>query len=212
MIRVFIADDHSVVRRGIINILSDSKRCEILGEAASIQELWVGLERAVPDVLVLDLSLPDRSGLAVISELKEKYPAMKILVLSVHPEEQYTLRSLKEGASGYLSKECAPEDLLTALETIIQTGTYLSPRGADLMAAELRRKESGQDSTRMLSGRETEVLECIAKGKTLTEIAEVCSLSLKTVSTYRTRILKKLNLSSNADLVRYVINNSLFTA
>lgn len=211
MISVWVVDDHAVIRKGLKRILlEDSKEFEVSAEAGSVQELFDLLSRqSPPQALVLDLSMPGRGGIDALAALKERDVRFPILILSIHPEDQYALRSLKAGASGYLSKECAPEQLIEALKTIVRGEKYITPHVAALLAENLQAPEVVDEPHTILSDREYEILILIAKGKPLTEIAESFFLSVKTVSTYRTRILKKMNMKSNAELVQYVVRHQL---
>lgn len=208
---VWVIDDHSVIRQGLKRILTeDSDEFEVTAEAGSVQELFSLLaKRTHPQALILDLSMPGRGGLDALVGLKERELRIPVLILSIHPEDQYAIRALKAGASGYLSKECAPEQLITALKTIIRGEKYITSQVATILAENLQGAEQTDEPHKILSDREYEILILIAKGKSLTEIAENFYLSVKTVSTYRTRILKKMCLKTNADLVQYVVRNQL---
>jgi len=207
MIRVLVVDDHPVVRRGIAQILEDESDMECSGTAESGPEAFACLRKHPADVVLLDLTLPGESGFDILKRLKEDYPKMPVLILSIHPEDQYALRLLKAGASGYLTKESVPEVLLGAIRKVTAGGRYISPTLAELLAAE--RIEGSVPLHDRLSDREFQILARIAQGKALTEIGSELFLSPKTVSTYRQRILEKMGMKSNADLTRYMIEQNL---
>jgi len=208
MIKVLIADDHPIVRQGLRQILAGTPDMEVAGEAVNGQEALDQVRVGGWDMLVLDMTMPGRSGFDILKELKHEQPHLPVLVLSMHAEEQFAVRVLKAGASGYLTKENAPEELVKAIRKVVSGGKYVSPGLAENLAISL---DTGSDRPRheSLSDREFQVMRLMASGKTLAEIADTLSLSAKTVSTYRTRLLEKLNLKTNAELVRYVIDNGL---
>lgn len=210
MIKVLIADDHTVVRQGLKQILADDPQLSVVGEAADGNEVLTALETLSVDALVLDITMPGRNGLDVLKEVKRKRPALPVLVLSMHPEDQFAIRILRAGAAGYITKESAPEELVGALRKVCSGGKYVSPQLAEKLAVFI-----GDETTRppheKLSDREFEVLRMLALGKTVTEVAEELLLSVKTVSTYRTRVLEKMKMTSNADLTRYALQNELIT-
>ena len=208
MIKVLIADDHPIVRQGLRQILSDISDMEVAGEAVNAQETLDQVRAGGWDVLVLDITMPDRSGFDILKELKHEQPDLPVLVLSIHAEEQFAVRVLKAGASGYLTKENAPGDLVKAIRKVVGGGKYISPDLAERLAFGLD-TTSGRPRHEALSDREFQVMQMMASGKTLTEIAETLSLSAKTVSTYRTRLLEKMNLKTNAEIIRYAIENGL---
>lgn len=207
MIRVLVVDDHPVVRRGIAQILEDEADMECCGTAESGPEAFACLRKCPADVVLLDLTLTGESGFDVLKRLKEEYPKLSVLILSIHPEDQYALWLLKAGASGYLTKESVPEVLLGAIRKVMAGGRYISPTLAELLAA--KRIEGSVPLHDRLSDREFQILTRIAQGKALTEIAAELFLSPKTVSTYRQRILEKMGMKSNADLTRYIIEQNL---
>lgn len=208
MIKVLMADDHAIVRRGLRQILNEgSAPCQI-DEASSGQEVMKKVYDSAFDILVLDISLPDRNGLELVREIKSVRPKLPILMLSVHPEDQYAVRALKAGVSGYLNKESAPEQLVQAIERIVAGGRYISPTLAETLAETIGSGGEGAPHE-SLSDREFTVLLRIGAGKSVSEIADELGLSVKTVSTYRARILEKMNLNSNADLIRYAIDYKL---
>jgi two-component system invasion response regulator UvrY len=208
MIRVFIADDHSIVREGLKQILTDTFDLRVAGEADSGPEALRKIQKNNFDVVVLDLSLPGLSGLDVLKQLKIDKPDLPVLILSIHPEEQYAVRVLKAGASGYLSKETAPEELVGAIRKISSGGRYVSTSLAEKLAFDLG-MNTEKALHESLSDREFQVLCMIASGKRGIDIADELHLSEKTVSTYRTRILEKMNMKSNAELTHYAIKNGL---
>jgi len=208
MIKVLIADDHPIVRQGLRQILSGIGDMEVSGEAANAQETLEQVRVGDWDVLVLDITMPDRSGFDILKELKHDQPHLPVLVLSIHAEEQLAVRVLKAGASGYLTKENAPGELVKAIRKVVSGGKYISRGLAESLAFGLD-TDSDQSRHEALSDREFQVMQLMASGRTLTEIAEELSLSTKTVSTYRTRLLQKMNLETNADIIRYAIENGL---
>ncbi len=208
MIKVLIADDHPIVRQGLRQILSETADMEVAGEAADGQGALDQVRTGGWDVLVLDITMPDRSGFDILKELKHEQPHLPVLVLSIHAEEQLAVRMLKAGAAGYLTKENAPEELVKAIRKVVGGGRYISQGLAESLAFGLNKAVSPSLHA-SLSDREFQVMQLIAAGKTLAEIAEALSLSAKTVSTYRARLLEKLNLRTNSELIRYVIENKL---
>jgi DNA-binding NarL/FixJ family response regulator len=209
-VKILITDDHAVVRQGLKRILGEEFKGATFGEAASSQEALDLVERQKWDVVILDLGLPGRSGLEVLKQLHAEYRDLPVIVFSMYPEEQFALRALKAGASGYLTKESAPDQMVAAVLKVVAGGRYVSPALAEKLAAEL-----GRDSLRapheMLSDREFEILRMIGEGKTVSGIAHELSLSVKTVSTYRARILEKMQLNTTAELIRYVVERSAET-
>jgi len=208
LIRVLIADDHPVVRRGLRRILEDEVDMEVAGEAKNSQETLDLVSKRKCDVIVLDIEMPGRSGLDVLIDLKKRQPKSRVLVLSIHPEEQFAVRVLRAGAAGYLSKESAPEAIVKAIRTVHGGGKYISASIADELASELDQRTE-QAPHAALSNREFEVLLMIASGKTVSQIAKELSFSVKTISTYRARILVKMGMKTNAELTHYAIENKL---
>ena len=208
MIKVLIADDHPIVRQGLWQILSGIPDMEVAGEAINAQETLDQVRAGGWDVLVLDITMPDRSGFDILKELKHEQPDLPVLVLTIHGEEQFAVRVLKAGASGYLTKENAPAELVKAIRKVVGGGKYISSSLAETLAAGLD-ATSDRARHKALSDREFQVMQMMASGKTLAEIAETLSLSAKTVSTYRTRLLEKMNFKSNAEIIRYAIENGL---
>ncbi len=209
MIRVLLADDHSIVRAGLRSIVEDSGEMEVVVEAADGQEAIREALSAKPDVAVIDISMPGMDGLEVINQLQASLPDLPILVLTMHEEEQYVVRSISSGAKGYMTKRSAPEQLVKAIQQLHAGGRYLSAEAAELLALRVARGESGQSPLDSLSNREVQVLRALALGQTNREIAEIFHISVKTVDTYRFRLLKKLNLRNNADLSRFAIQTGL---
>lgn len=206
--RVLIADDHAVFRRGLRETLAEIFLKGTFGEAKTAQETVELVRRHHWDVLILDISMPGKTGLDILDELKRLRPRLPILLLSMHPEEQFARRALKAGAAGYLTKESVPEELKEAVRKIVAGGRYVSATLAEKLAVDLR---EGADTPlyELLSDREFQVLRMIASGKTVKDIAEELSLSVKTVSTYRARILEKSGMKTNAQLIRYALQSQL---
>jgi DNA-binding NarL/FixJ family response regulator len=208
MIRLIIADDHPIVRQGLKEIVAAESDIVLVGEAGSAQEVIELVRKQRPDVVVLDINLPDRSGLDVLKELKHEIPKLPILVLSVQPEDQFGLRALRAGAAGYMTKETVPEELIKAVRKIVRGGKYLTQTLAEQLAFHVE-NDTKKPLHETLSDREYQVMALIVSGKTVTQIAEELHLSVKTVSTYRTRIFEKITVGSNAELTRYAIRNRL---
>ena len=208
MIRIIIVDDHTVVRRGLKQILSEESDMSVVAEAQNAQEMLALVQKQPCDVIVADISMPGRSGLDVLKELKQDHPKLPVLVLSMHPEDQYAVRALKLGASGYMTKESAPEELVKAIRKVVSGGRYVSPSLAEKLAVDLA-VDTDRSPHEALSEREHQVFTMIARGKTVKEIGDELALSVKTVSTYRTRILEKMAMKNNAELIHYAISNRL---
>ena len=208
MIKVLIADDHPIVRQGLRQILSGVSDMKVAGEAVNGQETLEQVRAGGWDVLVLDITMPGRSGFDILKELKHQQPDLPVLVLSIHAEEQFAVRVLKAGASGYVTKENAPDELIKAIRKVVSGGKYISRGLAESLAFGLD-TASARPRHEALSDREFQVLQLVASGKTLTEIAEELSLSTKTISTYRTRLLEKMDFKSNAEIIRYAFENAL---
>jgi len=208
LVRVLIVDDHAIVREGLKRILADAPELRVAGEAATGTEAIRLVREESWGVMLLDISLPGANGLEVLRAVKEHAPKLPVLVLTMYSEDQYALRMLKAGAAGYLTKEGAPAQLVAAIRKVASGGKYISPAVAEKLAWELERKR--QPATHEdLSNREFEILRLIASGKTVSEIARDLTLSVKTVSTYRMRLLTKLNMKSNAELTHYAIKGGL---
>jgi len=207
-IQVLIADDHTVVRRGLRQILQETDDIAVGAEAASGQEVLELVRSRDWDVLLLDITMPGRSGLDILAELKTERPKLPVLVLSMHSEDQFATRVLKAGASGYLPKETAPEELVRAIRKVHAGGKYISAAQAEKLLHVLD-PANQQAPHECLSNREYEVLRLTASGRTVSQIALQVNLSVKTISTYRTRILEKMNMKTNAQLTHYAIRNHL---
>lgn len=207
-LQVLIADDHPIVRSGLKQVLTDAGAA-VIGEAATPQETLDLARGSSWDLVILDVRLPGRGGLDVLRELKAEQPKLPVLVLSMHSEEQYAIRAFRAGASGYLTKEAAAARLLEAVEKVAAGGRYVSPELAEQLAATLGPHAPAPPGHTTLSDREFEVLRLIASGKTVGEIADLLSLSVKTVSSYRARVLEKVGLRNNAELMRYAIQQRL---
>ncbi len=206
--KFLVADDHAVVRRGLKQILADAFAKATIGEASTTADaLQLALSQRW-DLVLLDITMPGRSGLDVLKDLKQQRPQLPVLILSVHPEDQYAVRVLKAGADGYLTKESATDDLIKAIRRVLDGGKYISPPLAEKLAADLRMDSHGP-LHEMLSDREYQVLCMIGSGKMVKEIAGELSLSVKTISTYRARILEKMKMKTTADLVRYAVQYDL---
>ena len=208
MIRVLIVDDHAILRRGLSDLLSDEFHGAMLGEASDARQALEQLRRKEWDVALLDITLPGKSGLDLLKEVKAAWPRLPVLVLSAHPEDQFAVRVLKAGAAGYMTKESAPEELAKAVRKILAGGRYVSPALAEKLASRVD-KDVTRTPHETLSDREYEIMCLIASGKTVTEIAGELSLSAKTISTYRVRVLEKLGVKNSAAIVQYAIRNSL---
>lgn len=208
MIRVLVADDHAVVRRGLLQILEEVPAMVVAGEAATGHQVLQAVQREDYDVLVLDIAMPDGGGLQVLRQLKSLKPDLPVLILSIYSEKQYALRALKAGAAGYLTKESAPDELIVAILRVAQGGRYVTQSLAEELAATLA-GELEKEPHETLSDREYQVMCLLAAGNTVTEIATELSLSVKTVSTYRARIMDKLSLKGTAEIIRYALERGL---
>jgi len=208
MIRVITVDDHPVVRSGLNQIISAQRDMQVAGEAENAREALRVIRQTACDAVVLDITLPDASGLEVLSQLKRERPTLPVLIMSIHEEELYALRVLKAGASGYLMKNSIPEELIEAIRKIAGGGRYVSPSLAERLASELASPETASLHEK-LSDREFQIMCLIASGKSLKEIGSTLCISGKTVSSYRVRILKKMSMKTNADLTRYALEHHL---
>jgi DNA-binding NarL/FixJ family response regulator len=208
MIRILIADDHSIVRRGLKQILLEEFPDAGFGEANDGNELQRLAKSEKWNIIISDLAMPGRNGLETLKLLKEEFPKIPVLILSMHPEDQYAIRAFRAGAAGYLTKESASEELVNAVRKILEGRRYISPAAAEKLAENLE-LDATRELHEILSDREFDVLKLIASGKTVSEIAEELSLSVTTVSTYRARILAKTNMRTNAELTHYAIDNKL---
>jgi DNA-binding NarL/FixJ family response regulator len=208
MKRIIIADDHKIVRAGLKQIIADDPDLSVEGEADDGQQLLEMVRKHEYDVVLLDMKMPGRSGLEILKQLKAEKPDLPVLILSMHPEEQYAVRSIKAGASGYLTKDLAPEKLIGAIKKVLEGRKYISPSLAERLAESIM-DEKSLPPHEYLTDREFQVMCMIASGKTITEIARELFLSVKTISTYRQRILEKMDMKNNAEMTHYVISNSL---
>jgi DNA-binding NarL/FixJ family response regulator len=208
MTRVLLVDDHAVVRRGVRDILTEALGKVSFGEAGKPSEALEKMQKETWDVVVLDISLPGRGGVDALRDMKRLRPAVPVLVLSMHAEEHYALRALRAGAAGYVNKEGAAEELAGAVRKVLMGGTHVSARLAETLAKGLRDDSSRPPHDR-LSDRELEVMRGIAAGKTVKEIGAGLALREKTISTYRTRLLEKMQMHSNAELVQYALREGL---
>ncbi|MCG8564934.1 MAG: response regulator transcription factor [Desulfobacterales bacterium] len=209
MIKVLLADDHSIVREGLRRVLEDSLEIQVIAEASDGEEAFDLAMEKRPEVAVVDISMPGLDGLEVVSRMQAYCPEIPVLILTMHDEAQYVIRALEAGAMGYVTKQSAPEQLVAAVKKLHQGGRYLTEKASEALALRLIRGTQGQDPTESLSLRELQVLRKLATGSTNREIATSYNISVKTVDTYRSRILKKLNLRNNSDLSRYAIQNRL---
>ncbi|MHB8070154.1 MAG: response regulator [Desulfobaccales bacterium] len=209
MIKILLADDHSIVRAGLRRIIEDSGDIEVVAEAADGREAMEKVHETMPDVAVIDISMPVLDGLEVVSQIHHYYPKMPILILTMHEEEQYVFRGISAGAKGYITKRSAPEQMVNAIRKVHAGGRYLSDTAAESLAHRFASGTQERSPMDTLSNREIQVLRHLALGKTTREIAEAYHLSIKTVDTYRYRLLKKLNLRNNADLSRFAMQNRL---
>lgn len=208
MIRVLIADDHTIVRHGLKQILTSDPQIDVCCEAQNGNEVVNYVRQGPVDVVVMDITMPGRNGLETLKDLKRFKPDLPVIILSMHPQDQYAVRVLKAGASGYVTKESAPEELVAAIKKAHQGHKHISPDVAELLAMYIERGNN-EEPHKKLSDREFEVLVMIGQGKSLTEISDVLFLSVKTVSTYRSRILEKTGLPNNAAITRYCVQHGL---
>ncbi len=208
MVNVFIADDHALIREGLKKTLKAEPDLVVAGEASNAHELLQALRQQPVDVILLDISMPGESGLDALKDLKQQYPHLPVLILSVHPEHRFAVRALKAGAAGYVTKDTAVEELVQAIRKIVGGGKYVSVSLAEKLVEELESKGDKLPHEN-LSDREFQVMRMLAAGKTRNEIADELSISLSTVNTYRNRILEKMRVQTNADLTRYAIEHGL---
>jgi DNA-binding NarL/FixJ family response regulator len=209
VIRVLLADDHVIVRAGLRELLADTGDVLVAGEAGNGQEVLASIRKEDYDVLVLDMSMPGRSGIELIRQLKSEKPRLRILVLSMHGEAQYAVRAIRAGASGYLTKDSATEQLVAAIRRIAAGGAYVSPETAERLALDFNRPAEEAAPHTRLSDREFQVFQNIVVGKSVTEIADALVLSVKTISTHKARIMEKMGLDNEAALVRYAVRHKL---
>jgi two-component system invasion response regulator UvrY len=208
MIKILIADDHTIVREGLKQIISDIPGMEVTDEARNGNEALSKIRKGGFDVVLLDISMPGKSGLETLKEIRLEDQTLPVLILTMHPEEQYAIRVLKAGASGYVTKESAPDELITAIRKVTNGGKYISASLAETLVFHLD-VDTEKPLHETLSDREYQVLCKISSGNTISEIAKEMTLSVKTISTYRTRILEKMGMKSNAELTYYAIKNEL---
>jgi len=210
MIRILIADDHAIVREGLKQIVSREEDMSIAGEAESAETMFRILEHTACDVIILDISMPGNSGLDALKELKQNYPEIPVLILSIHSEDQYGIRAISAGASGFLKKVSAPAELVTAIRKIVQGGRYISEPLAEKLADNLAMGKKLPHE--FLSDREYQIMCQIASGMSVEEIADYLNISIHTVYSYRTRLLEKMKMRSNVELTRYVMQNKLIVS
>ena len=209
MIKVLLADDHAIFRAGLRRLVEEAGDMVVVAEAADGREAIQQVQDSVPDVAVIDISMPGLDGLEAISQLNLSHPKLPILVLTMHEEEQYVVRTIAAGAKGYITKRSVPEQLVKAIRKLHAGGRYLTEEAVEMLALRMASGVQGNSPLDTLSNREIQVLRCLALGQTTREIAEVYHISIKTVDTYRSRLLQKLNLRNNAELTRFAIQNRL---
>lgn len=207
MIRLLVADDHAVVRRGVIQILEDAPEMAVVKEVSTGREVLQEIQENTYSIVLLDIAFPDMNGIDILKQIKGMKNRPKVLILSMYPEQQFAIRALQAGAAGYLTKESAPDELIAAIRKIAQGGKYISAVLAENLAS--RMADGAEKPHERLSDREFQVMRMLAKGKTVTEIAGELSLSVKSVSTYRTRILEKMEMRTTAEIIRYSIEQKL---
>ncbi len=210
MIKVLLVDDHTILREGLKQILTETDDIQVAGEAADGQEAIRQLQALEVDVMIMDMSMPGRSGLELLRQIKLEKPKLPVLILSMHSEEQYAVRAYRSGAAGYLTKDTASTLLVTAIRKVATGGIFISPGSAERMAMEFNVGRSDENLPHtQLSDREFQIFQLIVEGKGLTEIANQLSLSVKTVSTHKTHILEKMHLTNTAELIRYAVKNQV---
>lgn len=208
MIKVLLADDHALLRGSLKQLLEETGYVQVVAQAGEYSEIMTAINKHDVDMAILDISMPGKNGVDVVKILKDKKPDIKILMLSMHPEDQYAVRALKAGASGYLTKNTAPEKLVDAIQVIAAGRKYITPELAESLASHLT-EDTEKPLHSSLSDREFETIRMIASGKKLSEIASEMALSPKTVSVYRARILEKMKMKTNGELTRYALENGL---
>ena len=208
MIKILVVDDHAVVRRGLRQILAETSDLHVAGEAGTAGEALQKVQDERWDVVVLDVGLAGKSGLDLIADIRKLRPEARVLVLTMFSEEQYAVRAIRAGAAGFLTKESAPDKLVDAVRKVASGGRFISPELAETLASMVAGEGSGKPHER-LSNREFEILKLIGSGRTVSQIAEDLTLSVKTVSTHRTRILRKMDMKTNAELTHYAVKNGL---
>ena len=212
MIKVLLADDHIIVRAGLRRIVEESGDMQVVAEATDGREALRLVSKMSPDVAVIDISMPGLDGLEVVSQLHDQQPHLPILILTMHEEGQYVVRAVQAGAMGYITKQSAPEQLVKAIRRVYEGNRYLTDEAAEALALRIAKGSTAQTPLDSLSMRELQVLRRLAMGHTNREIAQAYHISIKTIDTYRARILKKLNLRNNAELSRFAIQNKLIEA
>ena len=208
MIKILIADDHPLIRKGIKDVLEEEMDFKVVADAAYPHEILDGIKNHNPDILITDLSMPGRSGLDLISDIRQLYPKLPILVLTMHPEERFAIRALKAGSAGYLTKDTKPEDIIKAVRQILTGRKYITPSIAEKLATEFER-DFEKDPHQLLSDREYQVMRMIAAGEKIRDIAMKLSLSIRTVNTYRARILDKMKMKNDTELTFYAMEHHL---
>lgn len=210
MIKVFIADDHAIVRHGLKQLIAENADMTVAGEASSGAEVLLQVRRGGFDVVLMDISMPGKNGVEILKQIHAELPSLPVLILSTYPEEQYAVRVIKAGAAGYLTKESAPEQLVSAIRAVAQGKKFIVASVAELLANELGSNRAASIAPHeALSDREFQVFRLMAGGKAASEISQQLSLSVKTVSTYRLRIMLKMNFKTNAELIFYAVKNGL---
>ncbi len=207
MVRVIIADDHAIVRRGLAQILNDTEVARVVAEAADAAAVMTAMRVHPCDVLLLDIAMPGRNGIDALKSIRQEFPQVRVLILSMYPEDQFGMRALKAGAAGYLNKTSAPDTLIAAVQRVASGRRHISPALVELLAQSVG--EGDVPRHQLLSDREFQTLKLIASGKQLSQVAEAMQLSPKTVSVYRARLLDKMKFSNNAELTRYAIEEGL---
>lgn len=208
MLKVLIADDHTLIREGLKRILKTAQEITEVREAGNAREVTEEVKKGDLDIVILDISLPGKNGLELLKDLKQEYPKLPVLMLSMHPEDRFAIRALKAGASGYVTKESAVEELTKAIRKVVQGKKYISPTLAEKLVFHLE-TDTEKPPHENLSDREYQVLCLIASGKTVKQMASELFLSMSTVNTYRARILEKMNMKTDAELIRYALQNEL---
>lgn len=209
IIKVLVVDDHALIRKGLKQILDDTSDMRVTGEAETgMQAIKMARENGY-DMVLLDITLPDKHGVEVLKQIKAECPALPVLILSMHPDDQYAMRAIRAGASGYMNKQSAPSQLVTAIRKVASGKKYISGELAEQLANDLTKDSQQEVSHQVLSNREYQTLCLMAAGKSLSEMADIMSLSAKTVSVYRARMLEKMNLKNNAEAVRYALSHNL---
>jgi DNA-binding NarL/FixJ family response regulator len=209
MLTIYIADDHSLIREGIKNLIKHESDMKVIGETGNPLDIIDDVMKLKPDLIILDLSMPGRSGLDVLKDIKTLLPESKILVMTMMPEDQFAKRTLKAGASGYITKDSAVDEIINAIRKISSGRKYISQSLAEKLAEDLEENKADKEPLELLSDREMLILKLISTGKSQTDIARDLNLSVSTVNTYRSRILEKLDLKSTADLIRFAIQHNI---